>query len=50
MGKLDVLFVAIVLIFFSIAGYGKSSMCKDAGGVLVLGLGWFECVQEVKHD
>lgn len=36
------------LIYFLIAIYGSYSTCRDAGGVLTMGIGWFVCVEELK--
>lgn len=36
------------LIYSLIAIYGAHSTCRDAGGVLTMGIGWFVCVEEVK--
>lgn len=36
------------LLYFSLAFLGTYSTCRDAGGVLVTGIGWFVCVEEMK--
>jgi hypothetical protein len=48
MRKLGGALIVFFVLFYFIAIYGKHSTCKEAGGVLVMGLGWFVCVEEVK--
>lgn len=36
-------------IYFLIAIYGSYSTCREAGGVLTMGIGWFVCVEELKE-
>ena len=35
------------LLYFSIALLGTYLTCRNAGGVLVMGIGWFVCVEEI---
>jgi hypothetical protein len=49
MQKLGGVLIVLFLAYYAIATYGKHQLCTEAGGVLVAGIGWFECVQPVKH-
>lgn len=40
-------FSVCALLYFSIAFLGTYSTCHNAGGVLVMGIGWFVCVEEI---
>jgi len=42
--RLFAFLVFAVTVYFSIALYGSWHNCSDAGGTLVRGLFWFECV------
>lgn len=42
-------FSICALLYFGIALYGTHSTCRDAGGVLATGIGWFVCVEELKE-
>ena len=50
MRKGDFLFCLIVLflvVYFAIALYGKTRKCEELGGVLVAGIGKFQCVKSL---